>query len=672
MTLFFAILSLILGLYFFRNNIVISVSISVLFFLFLIYKIRNKKILIFAGIFLIGLALPLLPMENNPSNHTYSGLVVEAKENYFLFQSKLEKFYVYEKMNSREIGDYLLIVSEPKEISMVTYESQFSFKDYLLDKGIKRELSSNKISEKFHNPVRLKEYREKFLSNFEQETSFLIDAFLFCNKDYDSQVINAAQNLNLIFLLSMSGIYFHFLIMLFEKIFKLFLKDKYAELISIILFMPYLIFTFPKLGIIRVVVLYIFRYVNKHCLKKKFSSLFIISIVALFFLIIDYHFAYQEAFYIGFSLSLLALVLQPAFSNIKKKYKTFIMPLTFYVFLLPINVQNGSWHMFSLLFQTLLIPFNEIFILISLISFYINIPFNFVLTNLTKVFTFVYTNLQMLDISVSVGDFFNFLMPLYYAFFFVSIYLIESKRYMHIKFSLLPLTTLFVVSLIPIRMYILNAIYFINVGQGDAILIKNKNNIVLIDTGGNKSIDLAQKTLIPFFNKKQINHIDLLITTHNDFDHSGAAQSLMNNFKVNAYKASANDFPCSIGDLTFENLNHYKSNDENDNSLVFNLSFMGKKFLLMGDASINVEKFLIDKKLDINCDILKVGHHGSKTSSSEAFIKTSSPYEAIISVGESNLYGHPDKEVLTILNKYGVSVRRTDIEGTISFVQFTI
>ncbi|MCF0117788.1 MAG: MBL fold metallo-hydrolase [Bacilli bacterium] len=214
--------------------------------------------------------------------------------------------------------------------------------------------------------------------------------------------------------------------------------------------------------------------------------------------------------------------------------------------------------------------------------------------------------------------------------------------------------------------------YFINVGQGDSILIQNKNNIVLIDTGGVNNIDLASETLIPFMRSKQINHIDALITTHNDSDHCGAALSLMENFPVYNYLPNKDQFPYQIGEIYLKNINTYSFTEDNDNSLVFNLDFMNKKWLLMGDASTLVEKRLIENNIDIDCDILKVGHHGSKTSTSEAFIKAASPQEAIISVGAKNYYGHPSESVIDLLAKYNVTIRRTDIEGTISYTKFTI
>jgi beta-lactamase superfamily II metal-dependent hydrolase len=191
----------------------------------------------------------------------------------------------------------------------------------------------------------------------------------------------------------------------------------------------------------------------------------------------------------------------------------------------------------------------------------------------------------------------------------------------------------------------------------------------MIDTGGNISFDMAKESLIPFLNKRQINHIDLLVTTHSDMDHAGAASSLVHNFKVNTYYTNSDFETTQVGDIYLENLNTYNADNENDRSLVFNVSFMGKKWLFTGDASISVEHDMILKGKDLDCDILKVGHHGSKTSTSEEFLLSTTPTEAIISCGAKNSYHHPDKEVIDRLTAHGVKIRYTKQEGTISYVQ---
>ena len=223
--------------------------------------------------------------------------------------------------------------------------------------------------------------------------------------------------------------------------------------------------------------------------------------------------------------------------------------------------------------------------------------------------------------------------------------------------------------LLPIRFWIKDYVTFINVGQGDSTLIKYKTSTILIDTGGLKYKDIATEVLVPYFKKKQIYQIDLLITTHDDFDHSGGVTSLAENFKVKRYEKDYLSFPLNVNGLTITNYNVYPElwNEENDSSLVLGFKINSYNYLVMGDATKEIEYEIMKHNDYVPCDILKVGHHGSKTSSSDEFIKYLHPTVAIISCGKNNSYGHPHSEVLAVLKKNKVIIRRTDLEGTITF-----
>ena len=246
------------------------------------------------------------------------------------------------------------------------------------------------------------------------------------------------------------------------------------------------------------------------------------------------------------------------------------------------------------------------------------------------------------------------------------VFYLEAVRIRHAKITGLVLLAMTTISMVPLQEPISNCVYVVNVGQGDSIIIKNRTHTVMIDTGGQKSFDMASEVLIPFMNKKKITHLDALILTHDDFDHSGAKDSLVNNFKVSQVLTEKYQFPYQVGNLYIENLNTFDFTEANDNSLVLSLEFIGKKFLFMGDASVRTEEKIMSK-YNVDCDILKVGHHGSDTSSSEKFIKAASPIEAVISCGINNWYGHPKQSVIDRLNKYNVKIRRTDLEGTVSY-----
>ena len=109
------------------------------------------------------------------------------------------------------------------------------------------------------------------------------------------------------------------------------------------------------------------------------------------------------------------------------------------------------------------------------------------------------------------------------------------------------------------------------------------------------------------------------------------------------------------------------SSSDNENSLVVGFTISHTSYLITGDATIKTEKDIMNEYDDVPCDILKVGHHGSNTSTSDEFVKYLAPREAVISCGVNNRYGHPKKSVLETLERNGVKIRRTDLEGTITY-----
>ena len=230
-------------------------------------------------------------------------------------------------------------------------------------------------------------------------------------------------------------------------------------------------------------------------------------------------------------------------------------------------------------------------------------------------------------------------------------------------------------------------IYYIDVGQGDSILVvtPHLSKTILIDTGGivsfnkNYKSNIVKNKTIPFFRRIGINKVDYLFLTHGDFDHAGEANQLLSNFcvkKVFINKGNINNIEKKIKNkevLTFKNfvidnikvnsLNNNIFNNENDDSTVLFFNIYDYKFLFMGDASVKTEEYLLNNYILPNVDILKVGHHGSYTSTSADFINVIKPKYSVISVGENNMYKHPNKSVLDILDN--TKLFRTDVDGTI-------
>ena len=227
---------------------------------------------------------------------------------------------------------------------------------------------------------------------------------------------------------------------------------------------------------------------------------------------------------------------------------------------------------------------------------------------------------------------------LYYTF----LYLFINKNKKYIMLYLL----IFVIN-INSRLFIFNqTITYLDVGQGDSsVIILPHGKTVLIDTGGlfNSNYSLAKDKIIPYLNSKGINRIDALILTHGDFDHMGEAINLVNNFRVEKVIFNCGEFNdlekelikvldkkkikyySCIKELNIDNNKLYflqtkEYDNENDNSNVIYTELNGYKFMFMGDAGVDKEKDIIEEYNLKNIDVLKVGHHGSKTSSSKYFI----------------------------------------------------
>lgn len=669
MRLLVALIALILGLHFLRENIVLSVLLSLLFLIFIFCRFGPKRALLFFSLFVLGASFRLIPFSYNPEDHTYQGVVISSKENYFLISAHGERFYVYEKENLRQVGDVVCIVGSANEIKRTTYESQLDFPSYLKNKGVSREISFTSIETKWAFPFRIKATQKKFVSSLDEDAASLVDAVMFNSKDYRSDVVGLAKSVNLIFLLSTSGIYFSLIFRTLKKLIFIKFDDRESHILSLIITAPYVIFSFPKVGVLRVFLN------NTHMVplpkgqERKFGYLTHLALTHLILLVFNPYWAYDGGFLLGLGLSVAVFFIRRTYTENRYKRKSRILLPTFvYLFMLPVSsFQSGSFHFFIYPFQVMFTPVTCLFISVAFIG-YLGFPCSYLINLFGKGIKYLLVGFNFIDLSIPFADYGPLVSVIYYFLIFLFILMLDMKLYRQSFVLGLVGFSLVFISVMPLQPIVRNAVYFVNVGQGDCIIIQNHFHAVMIDTGGNKSFDMAEETLIPFMNKKQIFHLDALITTHDDFDHSGASDSLMKNFPVHKRISEPESFPYEVGDIKLDNLNIYGGDDENATSLVLTLDFIGKKFLFTGDAPIEVEKQIIHDHPELDCDILKVGHHGSKTSSCREFIETISPEEAIISCGAKNSYGHPNQEVLNILDYSKVKIRRTDQEGTISYV----
>ena len=323
-----------------------------------------------ASLFGVGLSF-IRPSFNKEA---YLSVVTETKDNYFIASSTFEKFYVYQKDNAYEIGDIISLKGEKKKLDFAVLESDFDFKDYLNKKGVYSQFYPERIEVKFKTPFRLHQIKKEFLSHFDNSSKALIGSILF-SMGSDDEIYNSGKELHLFRLLSNSGIYLYLLYSLFSFILGyLIKKDKAKEMVLIILFVPVLIFSFPRFVVIKFVFLKLFRWINEYVLKKRFDYLEILSISGIIFLLINYYFAYQDSFVLSYFIPIEALLFNNSFKGVKKFKKKVLIGGLILLSFIPFSM--SYYHEiapFSFLFQILLTPFFSIYYFLSLLAF-IHVP----------------------------------------------------------------------------------------------------------------------------------------------------------------------------------------------------------------------------------------------------------------------------------------------------------
>lgn len=233
---------------------------------------------------------------------------------------------------------------------------------------------------------------------------------------------------------------------------------------------------------------------------------------------------------------------------------------------------------------------------------------------------------------------------------------------------------------------------FIDVGQGDSSLIRTRSGDYLVDTGGNlfDDFDVGKNITLPYLQKHGVNKLKGIFITHFHLDHCKGVPLLMESMDIEnifiSYKDIESEVYSSILDsdipvILLENGDKFKldkntlltvlgpsdierdrNNSANNLSLVFNLSYYDRDILFTGDAEAEAER-LIEDRLERSVDILKVGHHGSITSSTDTFLAKAKPKIAIISAGRNNLYGHPHDDIISRFENLKCKVYRTDTMG---------
>lgn len=661
-------------------------------------------------------------IEEKEYNYTFT---IRTKDDYFLVNLKKNKEEI-----SLEYGDKLQISGEYQEPNKARNYKGFDYKNYLkINKiyGIIRvDLYTNIIIKHKKNLSNFKllihKIREKLKQNIQElltkETYALgIGILIGDNSRINEKIVEDFKNSNLSHMLAVSGAHINYVVLTVSILFtKKRVGIKAQRVVTIMMMLFFMELTQMTSSVVRAGISCII-YMLASLLYRKAD---VINAMAISTLLILLNSPFK-LFDIGFQLSYagtLGIILFCKLINIPIKNKllkylkdSIIISISANIFIIPIMMYQFNTISLTFILSNLLAgPLLGISIILEIIVLLIS----FMSINIAAIPAKVLNILLILIINIA-NWFSNIEISKIYiitpqiisivAYYLICAAIILKQK--NRKIIVIIMLTVLIINLFPTPKKL--RINFIDVGQGDSTLIRTETNkVILIDSGGStasSSFDVGNKVLLPYLLDRKIKKIDFIIVSHFDADHCQAFETVIDNINVRKVVV------CKQSMITQEYLNIInkckKKNIKiivvergdklkidkrtefeilhpgerflddgkgglNANAIVCKMNYKlnnGKIFsiLFTGDIEVEAEKELeqvYGKKL--KADILKIAHHGSKTSSREEFIKLVSPKIALIGVGENNKFGHPADITLERLEKENVKVYRTDQMGEVS------
>ena len=671
------------------------------------------KIILLLCLFLAILRIHLFPKTSKyqPNETKIEGIVLKYKIDgdhlsmtvkgrekvivHYYFKNKLEKLTQEKKI---ELGSRIFLVGTLKEPANNTIPNGFNYKKYLLKESIFYLFQAKEIKIQEKNKslfYKVKNILEKRIDKIDQ-TGYFRTFILGDKTTLDKDELEKYQVSGISHLFSVSGMHVSFIVgitMYFLSQFTYKNKLKYSIVTLFLLF--YLYLTNQSASILRTTISFIITGIN-YCFNLKIKQLDLSILLLSIITLLNPYLLFDVGFQFSYLISTSILLQKRKIAGYSKKWQQslYVSYLSFLISLPICLYQFQSINFLSILFNLVMIP------LVSTVVF----PLTFItmiIPVIYPIYSFMIKILEFLNdlfYQINIGKLI-FLKPniiIVIIYYIIIIFAIKKPGCL--------LILIIVLSLHFFYPYLENdfQVTILDVGQGDCIFIKYPNNRanILIDTGGKityqkekwattkETNTITSTKIIPYLKSLGVTKLDYLILTHGDYDHMGEAINLVNNIKIEKVifncgeyndlekelikvldKKKIKYYSC-IKELNIDKNKLYflqtkEFDNENDNSNVIYTELNGYKFMFMGDASITTEKEILNKYNLPDIDVLKVGHHGSKTSSSIEFINEINPKYSIISVGKNNRYGHPNDSVLD--NLQDSKVYRTDQYGSIMF-----
>lgn len=608
-------------------------------------------------------------------------------------------------------------------------ENSFNYRGYLSKQNVHWILKADAIAWsdcKVNSTMLtlLKNYRMngiKYINqHFPEGTNGFVAALIFGDQTYiDEDVLASYQRLGIVHLLAISGLHVSFLTgIIFYVGIRIGITRERMMWFMLFLLPIYMILSGAAPSVVRacIMAMLVFAALLR---RQKVRAADTIIIVYLFLLIVQPNILFHVGFQLSFAVTFAIVMSLQIFNRYENKLlgslvvsivcQLAALPILMYHFFEASLLGIGLNMIYVPLYSALLLPASIMALLIRVLSPAMG---DFVIFFLDFLFTLC-NQAALLFVNFPLASI-PFGKPPYIVLLLIAVSSIillikwERKNKAHAHKALLVFLCILVTQYHFQKLNRYGEVIFIDVGQGDAILIKlpfNQGNY-LIDTGGTiqfpreawqerrTTYNTAHHILIPLLKSKGVHELNKLILTHPDADHIGGAAELLQSFSVNelviasggehlyegkevlevakakgvSIKRLKSGDAWQVGQAAFHAIHpENRVDDANESSLVLYAKIGGLSWLFTGDLGELGEGELTKRYPKLRTDVLKVGHHGSKTSSSELFIKQLQPKIAIISAGKNNRYGHPHRQVLDALEKENVKVVRTDENGGIIY-----
>lgn len=609
----------------------------------------------------------------------------EVKEDKITIEIKAkEKLLITYKYQDKEFnnllyGDKIKVKGTLITPSKNTNQNTFNYQKYLYYKKIYYLVEATSINKIANNHNYLYTIKNTLYQKINKlKSSNYIKTLLFCDNTLSKEIKESYRINGISHLFSVSGMHINFFVsIIYLYLNKITYNKRIKYLITNIFIITYLIL-FPSSSLLRSAVMSILYSIN-YLLKLKIKKIDILLLTLGVSLQINPFIIYDLGYIYSYTITFFLVLSSSTLKKKNKINKIIYISLLSFLVSIPITIYNSyEINIISILLNIILVPIISIIILPLTILTYI-FP---ILDSILYLFT---NTLETISLFISKINITKIIFPKPSLLIVVLYYIIFLLSYQNKKYFYLNIILLIIIYISPYLNSNFEVLMF-EVGEADCHLIKypyNKNTI-LIDTGKNEY--KIKNEVIPYLKSIGIKKIDYLIITHGDLDHIGGSITLINNFQVKNVVLNKGTFTdlekeliknlnkkkipyqININKINLSNhtiylLNNTKYNNENDNSIITYFTYQKYKFLYMGDASITTEDNLLENYNLNNISILKVGHHGSNTSSSKDFISQINPSISLISVGENNIYHHPNKEVINNLSKS--RIYRTDINNMV-------